>query len=212
MIDRPVAVDIARARGPCSERLQPTCCLKKASVRSRAVRGRAGIVRSAVIAVEAVTRVVGVHRMLRMARAPVADDGHRDHRVAFAEVAEHRAARNLVQHVADAAAVVDDGGGESVEPACGQPGEITAPAIADDTDPTGGADVIARRRDVQQRGIGARAGLEIAPLGDVLLGCSPVPRPVAGDRRARVRWRHSRRPRSRRTRRGCARSPRRSPG
>src|SRR5918999_5005146 len=101
----------------------------------RALAGEAGalgMVRGALVAVEAVPGGVDVGGELRVRRLHLLDAIQRDRLVVLAEVEHDRAGRPLVRHAWHAAAVVADGGGEGAGARGGGPGERAAPAVADD--------------------------------------------------------------------------------
>jgi hypothetical protein len=59
------------------------------------------------------------------------------------------------------------GRSSAAEPRRGQPGKEPAPAIADDAEPAGGLDGVARGGDVAEGGVGVRLPLHVAADHDV---------------------------------------------
>src|SRR5580765_4905858 len=116
--------------------------------------GAGGVVVLALLAVEAVAGGIGVDRHLRHGGADTGDRRRRDVLVELAEMKLERRLRHLVQEVGDVAAVVTDGGRDR-QPAGGEPDDVAAPAIADDTD-------LAERLQVRDGGGGVAHRLVVA--------------------------------------------------
>jgi hypothetical protein len=130
--------------------------------------GTGRVVRAALVAVEAVASGIEVHRgAAGMGALQRLDALHRDVRVLFAEVAEHRAPGCDGGAVGHATAVVRHRGRQAFELARSQPGEQAAPAIADDAHPARVLDVRERRTQVEQRLVVRAGRLERAASLDV---------------------------------------------
>src|SRR3546814_1602735 len=85
----------------------------------------------ALVAVEAVAGRVDVDLDLGMRLPHGVHVAHRNALVRFAEVQHHRTLQLLVLESGDLAAVVADAAGDTVEPCRREPGERSAPAVAD---------------------------------------------------------------------------------
>jgi len=134
------------------------------------VRSRAIFVAAALVAVEAVAGRVDVDLdALRVGRPHLLDVAERNGVVLLAEMHQHRASRLLLRDRADAAAVIRHGGGKPRKARRRNPGEKSAPAIADHGGLAGLLDEVARRRDVGERVLGRGLPLERDAFLDLVL-------------------------------------------
>src|SRR5690606_25099273 len=108
-------------------------------------------VTAALVAIETVARArIDEQRILRIGVLDLLDVGQRDRRVLVTEVVQDRAARFLVEHLRDAAAVVRDRRIE-LELAGRNVSDGAAPAEADDGGAAGAARLVRRSLQVGQR-------------------------------------------------------------
>src|SRR5215204_2357735 len=165
------------ARARCARSSEPRFSLISAQMRGeeshRALArdaGAVGVVARALVAIEALAGGVDVDLdALRVRRPHLLDVGQRNGVVLLAEMHQHRAARRLLRNRADAAAVIRHGGGEPGKARRRNPGEKSAPAIADHRGLAGLLDEVPRRRDVGERVLGRGLPLERDAFLDLVL-------------------------------------------
>src|SRR5207247_1394177 len=81
------------------------------------------VIRAALIAVEAVVGGIDMNLRLGVRRGELLDGSDRNHRVALAEMREHRASRRLADSIGDPAAVVRDSAGKTGHARRAHPGD-----------------------------------------------------------------------------------------
>src|SRR5205814_344893 len=138
----------------------------------RLVRGF--VVASALVAAEAVARVIDVDLAIRPLLLDDLDVRHRNRLVLIAEVQERRHLRLEVGVLRDVAAVVADRGGEPVELVRRHEGDGAAHAEADDADLAGGFDVVDRGLHVAHHRGPVDLRNERARMRDLLRGIAAL--------------------------------------
>src|ERR1043166_4055405 len=118
----------------------------------------------ALVAVEAVLRVVDEDLRLGVVLGELTDAGDRDSRIALAKMTHDGTLRLFLARVGNAAAVIRHRAGKAGQSRGAHPGDVSAPAITDDADATSLRHGVAPRGHVQKRELGGRLGLELASL------------------------------------------------